>query len=182
MPSLRPGEAAGEFTDVTGTDQLARGQVTGRRQYPVVAGCAAAPDPPLRVLAPEPLEPGILVVPAGAAGHGARWPAAASRVAGGWGRDGRIGTAATSLAAGSGMPASREPGTPGPGRPGTAGGGPVISLSTGGAGAEQVWCGVTAGSPARRGPAGRAGIRRHRRWRGPPGEGRAPRGTRPSTR
>jgi hypothetical protein len=65
MPSLRLGEAAGEFTDVTGADQLAHGRVTGRRQCPVIAGCAAAPDPPLRVLAPEPLELGILLVPPG---------------------------------------------------------------------------------------------------------------------
>jgi hypothetical protein len=82
MPSLRLGEAAGEFTDVTGADQLAHGRVAGWRQCPVITGCAAAPDPPLRVLAPEPLEPGILVVPAGA-GHGARWRAVAPQVAGG---------------------------------------------------------------------------------------------------
>ena len=83
MPSLCPGEAAGEFTDVTGTDQLAYRRVTGRRQCPVIAGGAAAPDPPLRVLAPEPLELGILVVPAGAAGHGAPRQATAPRAAGG---------------------------------------------------------------------------------------------------
>ena len=37
-----------------------------------------------------------------------------------------------------------------------AGGGPVILLSTSGTGAEQVWCGVTARSPARPGEAGPA--------------------------
>jgi hypothetical protein len=41
------------------------------------------PDPPLRVPAPEPLELRILAVPARAAGHGARWRAAAPRAAGG---------------------------------------------------------------------------------------------------
>ncbi len=71
----------------------------------------------------------------------------------------------------AGEPGARHAGS---GRLGTAGGGPVIPLSTGGAGAEQVWCGVTARSPARRGPAGRAGIQRHRRWRGLPGGGPGP--------
>jgi hypothetical protein len=66
-----------------------------------------------------------------------------------------MGTAATSLAAGSAMPTSREPGTPRPGRLGTVDGGPCIPPSTGGTGAKQVWCGVTARSPARRGTAGR---------------------------
>ena len=47
MPSFRLGEAAGQFTDVTGADQLADGRVTGRRHGPVIAGGAAAPDPPL---------------------------------------------------------------------------------------------------------------------------------------
>ncbi len=49
----------------------------------------------------------------------------------------------------AGEPRARHAGS---GRLGTAGGGPVIPLSTGGAGAEQAWCGVTARSPARRGP------------------------------
>jgi hypothetical protein len=47
MPSFRLGEAAGQFTDVTGADQLADGRVTGRRHGPVIAGGVAAPDPPL---------------------------------------------------------------------------------------------------------------------------------------
>jgi hypothetical protein len=42
----------------------------------------AAPDPPLRVLAPEPLELGA-VVPAGVAGHDGPWQATAPRPAGG---------------------------------------------------------------------------------------------------
>ena len=83
MPSLRPGEAAGEFTDVTGTDQLAYVRVAWRRQCPVIAGCAAVPDPPLRVLAPEPLELGILILPAGAGGHGAPGQATAPQAASG---------------------------------------------------------------------------------------------------
>ena len=83
MLSLCLGEAAGETTDITGADQLAHGRVTGRRQCPVIAGCAAAPDPPLRVLPPEPLELGILVFPAGAAGRGASWEATAPWAAGG---------------------------------------------------------------------------------------------------
>ncbi len=67
MLPLRLGEVAGEFTDVTGADQLTHGRVTGRRQCPVIACRTATPDPPLRVPAPEPLELGIL---AGAGGHG----------------------------------------------------------------------------------------------------------------
>ena len=82
MPSFRLGEAAGQLTDVTGADQLADGRVTGRRHGPVIAGGAAAPDPPLRVLAPEPVKLAILVVPTVADGHGGRWQAAALRVAG----------------------------------------------------------------------------------------------------
>jgi hypothetical protein len=88
MPSIRPGEAAGEFTDVRGADQVAHGRVTRRRQCPIIAGCAAAPDPPLRVVAPEPLELGILVVPAegrrsrrAKAGHGT---AGSGRMSTGW--------------------------------------------------------------------------------------------------
>src|SRR6266550_3661128 len=85
VPSFRLGEAAGQTTDVTGADQLADGQVTGRRHGPVIAGGAAAPDPPLRVLAPEPVKLAILVVPTVAGGHGGRWQAAALRAAGRWG-------------------------------------------------------------------------------------------------
>ncbi len=79
MLLLRLGEAAGEVTEVTGADQLAHAPVTRRRQCPVIACCTATPDPPLRVLAPEPLEPGILV----AGGHGGRWQAGTLQVAGG---------------------------------------------------------------------------------------------------
>jgi hypothetical protein len=69
MPFLRAGEAASEFTNVASVDQLARGGVTAWRHGPVIAGCAAAPYPPPRVLAPEPLKLGILAVPASAGGH-----------------------------------------------------------------------------------------------------------------
>jgi len=108
MPSLRLGEAAGEFTDVTGADQLTHMRVPGRRQGPVIACCAATPDPPLRVPAPEPLELGIPVVPAVTGGHRGRWQAAALRVAAD-----EAETAARArqllLAAGSAMPAGRSP-------------------------------------------------------------------------
>ncbi len=79
MSSLGLGEAAGEFTDVTGADQLARGRVTAGRHGPVIAGCAAAPHPPLRVLAREPVKVGILIVPAWAGRHGGRRQAADGR-------------------------------------------------------------------------------------------------------
>jgi len=69
---FRPGEAAGEFTDVAGADQLTRMWVTERRQRPVIACCVAAPDEPLRVPAPEPLELSIPVARGGAGGHGGR--------------------------------------------------------------------------------------------------------------
>ena len=72
VPSLRPGEAAGELTDVVSADQLAHDGVARWRHCPVIAGCAAAPDPPPRVLAPEPLKFGILVVPAWPGVHGGR--------------------------------------------------------------------------------------------------------------
>jgi hypothetical protein len=82
MLSFRLGEAAGQLADVTGADRLADGRVSGRRHGPVIAGGAAAPDPPLRVLAPEPVKLAILAVPAVAGGHGGRWQAAALRAAG----------------------------------------------------------------------------------------------------
>jgi hypothetical protein len=96
MPSLGAGEAAGEVTDVAGVDQPARGGVTAWRHGPVIAGCAAAPDPPLRVLAPEPHELGILAVPAAACGHGKSLQAAGGRPGGrgqGWVRARRTGCA-----------------------------------------------------------------------------------------
>ena len=70
MSFLRAGEAASEFADVAGVDQLARGGVTAWRHSPVIAGCAPAPDPPPRVLAPEPPKLTILVAPAAASVHG----------------------------------------------------------------------------------------------------------------
>ena len=87
--SLRPGEAAGELTEVVSADQLAHDGVAGWRHCPVIAGCAAAPDPPPRVLAPEPLKFGILVVPAWPGVHGGRRevvgrPRCCGRRAGAW--------------------------------------------------------------------------------------------------
>jgi hypothetical protein len=82
LPSFRAGEAAGEFTDVGGGDQPACGGVTAWRHGPVIAGCAAAPDPPPRVLALEPLQLGILIVPASAGGHGVSPQAAGGRPGG----------------------------------------------------------------------------------------------------
>lgn len=79
MPSLRLGEAASEFTDVTSTDQFARAGVTAWRHCPVIAGCATAPDPPLRVVPPELLKLGILIVPASVGVHGVRLQAAGGR-------------------------------------------------------------------------------------------------------
>jgi hypothetical protein len=87
--SLRLGEAAGELTDVVSADQLAHDGVAGWRHCPVIAGCAAAPDSPPRVLAPEPLKFGILVVPAWPGVHGGRRevvgrPRCCGRRAGAW--------------------------------------------------------------------------------------------------
>jgi hypothetical protein len=87
--SLRPGEAEGELTDVVSADQLAHDGVARWRHCPVIAGCAAAPDPPPRVLAPEPLKSGILVVPAWPGVHGGRRevagrPQCCGRRAGAW--------------------------------------------------------------------------------------------------
>ena len=87
--SLRLGEAAGELTDVVSADQLAHDGVAGWRHCPVIAGCAAMPDPPPRVLAPEPLKFGILVVPAWPGVHDGRRevvgrPRCCGRRAGAW--------------------------------------------------------------------------------------------------
>ena len=100
MPFLRLGHAAGEITDVHGVDQLARGGVIAWRHCPVVAGCAAAPDPPSRVLTPELLKLGILVVPAAAPGHGGLWltAGAASTVTGRWLAAGPWGRGGSTLA------------------------------------------------------------------------------------
>ncbi len=86
MPFLRMGEAASEFTDIASADQLARGGVTAWRHCPVIAGRAAAPDSPPRVLAPEPLKLSILVVSALAGVHGVSVQAAGGRpLCCGWG-------------------------------------------------------------------------------------------------
>ena len=71
MPSLGLGEARGEFIEVAGTDQLALGGVMAWRQRPVMAGGVAAPDPPPRVAAPEPVKSAIPVAGTPAGGH--RW-------------------------------------------------------------------------------------------------------------
>jgi hypothetical protein len=75
MPSLRLGEAAGEFSDVPGADQLAHSGVITWRHCPVIAGRLAAPDPPPRVLVPEPVKFGIQAPPAWAGVHGRGRPA-----------------------------------------------------------------------------------------------------------
>jgi hypothetical protein len=72
MLSLGPGEAAGQLTNVVNADQSAHGRVVWRRHCPVIAGCAAAPEPPPRVLAPERRKFGIPVVPARPGVHGGR--------------------------------------------------------------------------------------------------------------
>src|SRR5262245_58251477 len=70
MPSFRPGDELGEFADFASADQLALDGVTAWRHGPVMSGGPTAPDPPLRVLAPEPVKLGILAVPAAVASHG----------------------------------------------------------------------------------------------------------------
>ena len=90
MPAFGLGEAPGEFIEIAGADQLAMGGVIAWRQCPVAAGGVAAPDPPPRVLAPEPVKPAVPAgrVPAG--GHPCCPPLAAVvslylvRVAHGW--------------------------------------------------------------------------------------------------
>ncbi len=77
MSSLGLGEAAGEFTDVTGADQLARGRVTAGRHGPVIAGCAAAPHPRLGR-------------PSWRAAAGGGWAAAVLEAGAARGLDGRI--------------------------------------------------------------------------------------------
>jgi hypothetical protein len=70
-PLLGLGEAVGEFIEAAGVDQVALGGVIAWRQRPVAAGGVAAPDPPLRVLAPEPVKFAVPVGGALAGGH--RW-------------------------------------------------------------------------------------------------------------
>jgi hypothetical protein len=69
MLALGLGEAPGEFTQVAGGDQPSLGGVIAWRQCPVVPGSLAAPDPPPRVLAPEPVKPAIAGVRSAAGGH-----------------------------------------------------------------------------------------------------------------
>jgi len=69
MLALGLGEALGEFIQVAGGDQPPLGGVIARRQCPVVPGGLAAPDPPPRVLAPQPVQSTGRVVPAVAGGH-----------------------------------------------------------------------------------------------------------------
>jgi hypothetical protein len=72
MPPLGLGEALGEFIEVVCADQVLLGGVIAWRQRPVAAGGMAAPDPPPRVLAPEPVKPALGGVRA-AAGGGHLW-------------------------------------------------------------------------------------------------------------
>jgi hypothetical protein len=69
MPLLGLGEAAGEFIEVASADQVALGGMIAGRQRPAAAGGVAAPDPPPRVLAPEPVKAAVLVVRAPVRGH-----------------------------------------------------------------------------------------------------------------
>jgi hypothetical protein len=69
MPLLGLGEAAGECIEVASVDQVALGGVIAGRQRPVGTGSMAAPDPPPRVLAPEPVKPAVLVAGVPVPGH-----------------------------------------------------------------------------------------------------------------
>ena len=69
MPALGLGKALGEFIEVVCANQVVLGGVVAWRQRPVAAGGMAAPDPPPRVLAPEPVKPAIRGVRAAAGGH-----------------------------------------------------------------------------------------------------------------
>ena len=71
MLALGLGEAPGEFTQVAGGDQPSLGGVIAWRQCPVVSRGLATPDPPPRVLSPQPVQLAGPVVPAVAGGH--RW-------------------------------------------------------------------------------------------------------------
>src|SRR6266567_2464064 len=133
--SLRPGEAAGELTDVVSADQLAHDGVAGWRHCPVIAGCAAMPDPPPRVLAPEPLKFGILVVPAWPGVHGRRRevvgrPRCCGRRAGAWMAAGAMQLPPSQWNLRRRRARSPAPGSGGPARAA----GPVIPLTTWAAG------------------------------------------------
>ncbi len=69
MPLFGLGEAVGEFAEVAGFDQVMLGGVIAWRQCPVAAGGLAAPDTPLRVLAPDPVKFTVPVIAAMAGGH-----------------------------------------------------------------------------------------------------------------
>ena len=69
LQALGLGEAPGEFIRVVGGDQLPLGGVIAWRQCPVVPGGLAAPNPPPRVLAPQPVKSAVPVVRAVAGGH-----------------------------------------------------------------------------------------------------------------
>jgi hypothetical protein len=114
--SLRLSEAAGQLTDVTSADQPAHRGMTRRRQCPIIAGCAAAPDPPPRVSAPESVKVGILIVPAPPGVHRGQWAAGRPNGCGRW--------AGAWMAAGAmlvpprcGICGVREPTVPAPGVP-----------------------------------------------------------------
>jgi hypothetical protein len=127
MPSLRLGEAAGQFSDVPGADQLAHSGVTTWRHRPVIASRLAAPDPPPRVLAPEPVKLGIQAPPAWPGVHGRGRPAVQAAgapltspgmtsPAGGSERPGRDGRSAMQLPPSSrdlGFRRAQSPGHPG---------------------------------------------------------------------
>src|SRR5262249_29689372 len=65
---LGVGQSLRELISVVGADQPALGGVPAGRHGPVVTGCAATPDSPLRVPAPQLLDAGVLAraVPASA--------------------------------------------------------------------------------------------------------------------
>lgn len=69
MLALGLGEALGEFMQVVGGDQLPLGGVIAWWHGPVVSGDLAAPDPPPRVLAPQPVQSAGRAVSAVAGGH-----------------------------------------------------------------------------------------------------------------
>src|SRR6266480_305221 len=66
---LGPGEAPGKLIQVAGAEQHAQGGVVARRQRPVGPGGVAAPDPPPRIPALEPVQPAVPLVDTVAGGH-----------------------------------------------------------------------------------------------------------------
>ena len=63
------GQPPRELVEIAGADQLAPGGMAAWRHGPVLTGDAATPDRPPRILAPQPLEPGVLICPAPAGIH-----------------------------------------------------------------------------------------------------------------